>query len=207
MPVGTRSLLYGVHAFWLHPFAVALTWWKLYGFPWDPRLWIAFIVHDWGYWGSSNMDGLEGKMHPYTRRQDHADGCLATSGGTSVLYHSRHYAKILGKAPSKLCAPDKLASAVYPTWLYLILGSLTGEIYEYMRPENCSVLSAKTGIQIHDKRSWFKALKAYLKQETRRTATHDHSQLTVGRLVDLINPGRQSSGSSALRRLPPSSAS
>jgi hypothetical protein len=170
MPVGTRSLLYGVHAFWLHPFAVALTWWKLYGFPWDPRLWIAFIVHDWGYWGSSNMDGLEGKMHPYTGGKI-MQRLFGDKWGDLVLYHSRHYAKIHGKAPSKLCAPDKLASAVYPTWLYLLLGTLTGEIDEYMRPENCSVLSAKTGIQIHDKRSWFEALKAYLKLETRRTAT------------------------------------
>ena len=171
MPVGTRSLLYGVHAFWLHPFAVALTWWKLYGFPWDPRLWVAFIVHDWGYWGCQQHGRPGGEDAPLHRRQDHADGCLATSGGTWSSTTVATTPRCTARQPSKLCAPDKLASAVYPTWLYLILGTLTGEIDEYMRPENCSVLSAKTGIQIHDKRSWFKALKAYLKLETRRTAT------------------------------------
>ena len=170
MPVGTRSLLFGVHAFWLHPFAVAYTWWRIYSFPWDPRLWVAFLVHDWGYWGCKNMDGLEGKMHPYVGGQI-MRRLFGDAWGDLVLYHSRHYAKMCRQEPSKLCAPDKLASAVYPTWLYLILGTLTGEIDEYMRPENCSVLEARTGLKIHDKRSWFNALKAYLKQETRRTAT------------------------------------
>ncbi|MFP3947126.1 MAG: hypothetical protein ACLFWG_00215 [Longimicrobiales bacterium] len=64
MRVGTRSVLFGVHAFWMHPFFVARAWWKLYGFPWDPRLWVAFFVHDLGYWGKPNMDGPEGERHP-----------------------------------------------------------------------------------------------------------------------------------------------
>jgi hypothetical protein len=169
MPIGTKSLLFGVHAFWLHPWYVALAWWRLYGFPWDPRLWIAFVIHDWGYWGSPDMDGLAGKTHPLLggrlmRR------LFGNEWGDLVQFHSRHYAKMCQREPSKLCAPDKLASALYPTWLYLILGSMTGEIDEYMRPENCSVLTRKTGIRIHGKRTWFAALKLYLEQETRRTA-------------------------------------
>jgi hypothetical protein len=64
MNVGTKSVLYGAHAFWLHPFFVFVAWWKLYGFPWDPRLWLAFFVHDMGYWGRPNMDGPEGERHP-----------------------------------------------------------------------------------------------------------------------------------------------
>ncbi len=64
MNVGTKSLLFGVHQFALHPILVAMAWWKLYGFPWDPRLWVAFVVHDWGYWGKPNMDGPEGDTHP-----------------------------------------------------------------------------------------------------------------------------------------------
>ena len=64
MKIGTRSLLYGAHAFWLHPFFVWLAWVKLYGFPWDPRLYFAFVVHDWGYWGKPNLDGPEGESHP-----------------------------------------------------------------------------------------------------------------------------------------------
>ena len=64
MRVGTKSVLFGVHAFWLHPWFVAAAWWKLYGFPWDPRLWVAFFVHDLGYWGKVQMDDEEGERHP-----------------------------------------------------------------------------------------------------------------------------------------------
>ena len=49
MRVGTKSVLFGVHAVWIHPFFVAWAWWKLFGFPWDFRLWVAFFVHDAGY--------------------------------------------------------------------------------------------------------------------------------------------------------------
>ena len=61
--VGTKSVLFGAHCFFIHPFFVLAAWWKLYGFPWDPRLWIAFFVHDLGYWGKPNMDGPEGETH------------------------------------------------------------------------------------------------------------------------------------------------
>lgn len=66
MKIGTKSVLYGAHAFWLHPFLIAYAWTKLYGFPWDPRLWWAFFVHDIGYISLPNMDGEEGECHPFT---------------------------------------------------------------------------------------------------------------------------------------------
>jgi len=65
MNVGTKSVLYGAHCFFLHPWFVARAWSKLYGFPFDPRLWVAFFVHDLGYWGKPNMDGEEGEHHPF----------------------------------------------------------------------------------------------------------------------------------------------
>lgn len=66
MKIGTKSLLFGYHQFLIHPLFVARAWWKLYGFPWDPRLWFAFFTHDLGYWGKPNMDGPEGESHPWT---------------------------------------------------------------------------------------------------------------------------------------------
>lgn len=63
MNVGTKSLLFGAHQFLLHPLMVFIAWWKLWGFPWNPRLWVAFVVHDLGYWRSPNMDGPEGERH------------------------------------------------------------------------------------------------------------------------------------------------
>lgn len=64
MKIGTKSVLFGVHQFAIHPWFVAWAWWKLYGFPFDPRLWVAFFVHDLGYLGMPNMDGPEGEEHP-----------------------------------------------------------------------------------------------------------------------------------------------
>jgi len=63
MKVGTKSVLFGAHCFLWHPLFVAIAWIKLYGWPWDPRIWIAFFVHDLGYWGKPNMDGPEGELH------------------------------------------------------------------------------------------------------------------------------------------------
>lgn len=77
LPVGTKSVLAGAHCCLIHPWLVALAWFKLYGFRLitcpstgvrtsliDPRLWLCFIVHDLGYWRSANMDGEEGERHP-----------------------------------------------------------------------------------------------------------------------------------------------
>lgn len=63
MKVGTKSVLFGAHCFFIHPIFVAIAWTKLYGFPFDPRIWVAFFVHDLGYWGKPNMDGAEGETH------------------------------------------------------------------------------------------------------------------------------------------------
>jgi hypothetical protein len=40
----------------VHPFFVAYAWSRLFGFPWDPRLWLAFFVHDLGYLGKSIIE-------------------------------------------------------------------------------------------------------------------------------------------------------
>lgn len=63
MKIGTKSVLFGAHCFALHPFFVAAAWIRLYGFPFDPRIWIAFFVHDLGYLWKPNMDGPEGETH------------------------------------------------------------------------------------------------------------------------------------------------
>ena len=66
LPVGTRSLLFGVHQFALHPLFVLWAWRRLYGsLPRDWRVWVVILIHDWGYWGCKDMDGPEGKWHPW----------------------------------------------------------------------------------------------------------------------------------------------
>jgi hypothetical protein len=155
MTIGTKSVLYGAHCFVLHPWFVALAWWRLFGFPWDPRLWIAFIVHDLGYVGKPNMDGEEGEFHPvvgarimsrlFDRRRQVGQWVSLSpewlgiqprewfgEWGMFSLLHSRYFAKTLGLQPSRLCVADKLAIALTPAWLYLPLVRATGEIHEYM---------------------------------------------------------------------------
>jgi len=132
MKIGTKSILFGVHQFVIHPLFVALAWWKLYGFPFDPRLWIAFFVHDLGYFGKPNMDGREGEQHPIFGAAI-MDALFGPEWHDFTLYHSRFLAKQNDAKFSRLCVADKFSFCLTPAWLYLPLARLTGEIHEYMK--------------------------------------------------------------------------
>jgi hypothetical protein len=131
MNIGTKSILFGAHQFLIHPIFVFVAWWKLYGFPADPRLWVAFFVHDLGYWGKPNMDGREGEKHV-----EFGAGLMCrlfgSEWGEFCLYHSRYYAKRDNRPFSRLCVADKLVIILEPWWLYLPRVWLSGEIWEYM---------------------------------------------------------------------------
>lgn len=113
MKVGTKSILFGVHCFFIHPIFVFIAWWKLYGFPIDPRLWIAIIVHDIGYIGKPNMDGTEGETHVELGAKV-MSFLFGQKWGDFTKYHSRFYAKKDGAKPSKLCIADKYAMCLEP---------------------------------------------------------------------------------------------
>ena len=152
MKIGTKSVLFGAHCWFIHSWFVALAWWKLFGFPRDWRLWWAFFVHDLGYWSLPNMDGDEGEKHVEWGAQfmhHHWDTPSGLGHAPTIcdiffgqkpptywrdfcLYHSRFYAKRDGVKPSRLCIADKLAVALEPWWLYLPRVIATGEIHEYM---------------------------------------------------------------------------
>lgn len=131
MKTGTKSVLFGVHCFFIHPWFVALGWWRLYGFPFDPRLWLAFFVHDLGYWGCEKMDDTKGEQHPHF-------GALimlrlfGPEWHNLCLYHSRFLAKKYGHAPSRLCYADKLVPSLEPWWFYLPRAWASGELWEYL---------------------------------------------------------------------------
>jgi len=132
MKIGTRSILFGAHQFLLHPVLLAVAWRKLYGFPLDPRLWVAFFVHDLGYFGCSNMDGPEGEKHvEFGARLMRS--LFGNSWGEFCGGHSRYYALARGLAISRLCVADKLAFVLTPDWLYLTMTKATGEIFEYIK--------------------------------------------------------------------------
>jgi hypothetical protein len=130
MKIGTKSVLFGAHCFFLHPWFVAVAWWRLYGFPFDPRLWIAFVVHDIGYLGKPNMDGAEGETHVEFGAK--VMGLFGEQWANFTRYHSRFYAKKDGVQYTRLCVADKLAICLTPAWLYLPMVNWTGEIGEYM---------------------------------------------------------------------------
>lgn len=156
VPIGTRSVLIGAHAFYLHPFFVAAAWTKLYGFPFDPRLWVAFFVHDLGYWGKPNIDGAEGERHVEFGAR--VMGRLGAYWHDFSLYHSRHYAKQAGARPSKLCFADKLAFRYQIKPLYLLMTGLTGELHEYLE-------NAKYGrgmVTNESPSAWYDSLKVYM---------------------------------------------
>lgn len=167
MKIGTKSILYGAHCFFLHPIFLFIAWCKLFGFPFDLRLWIAFFVHDLGYWGKQNMDGDEGERHvefgakimglfdqncknPICYKRTNGLDNIVGYDGKIVhscpechkwrnlsKYHSRFYAKKDGVDYSRLCVADKLAICLEPSWLYLFRVNLTGEINEYMQQAKC----------------------------------------------------------------------
>ena len=133
MTIGTKSLLFGAHQFILHPICLWLAWRKLRGkkHSFNPKLLIAFIVHDWGYWGKPNMDGQEGKLHPALGKKIMTK-LFGEWWGNFTAYHSRSYAKLEGKEHSILCPVDKYAFCILPKWLYMAMIWLTGEWKEYM---------------------------------------------------------------------------
>jgi hypothetical protein len=148
MNVGTKSLLFGVHQFAWHPITLLLAWIELHKkFP-SFKMMCAIVIHDWGYWGSPNMDGLEGELHP-ERSGKIALKLLGSEYEYQVLYHSRHYAKIHGVEPSELCWVDKLSIKYDPWWFYLIRARLSGELLEYRK------LHSSMGENFKTHREWY----------------------------------------------------
>jgi hypothetical protein len=176
MRIGTKSLLIGAHAFWLHPFMVALGWFRLNRFRTiryleietnilDWRLWLCFFVHDLGYWGCPNMDGEEGERHPIRG----ADLVYRITGSsdwrTFCLFHSSSYSKPY--PPSPLSLPDKLATVMVPTFLYVLMTRLTGEIREYKSvPKHGWVGSGLEGTTWKDDINWFNSMKRQRLEKT-----------------------------------------
>ena len=173
MKVGTKSVLFGAHQFAIHPWFVAAAWWKLYGFPADPRLWVAFFVHDIGYFGKPNMDGTEGEQHPHTGAWI-MGRLFGREWHNFCLYHSRYVAKKDGAMPSKLCFADKLAICITPAWLYLPLANLSGEIREYMKDAR-DLHYRRNNPEYNDQRIWYANMQKYVRSwlETHKNGAVD----------------------------------
>lgn len=146
MRIGTKSVLFGIHSPPIHSFFMGLAWLKLYGFSrefLDPRLHLCFWLHDIGYWNCKEMDGEDGELHPakgaeivskITQSQYWQDMCMYHSATmVDKCKEASSHCKLPYKhiKPSKLYPVDKLASTLYPKWLYKLLSSMSGEWKEY----------------------------------------------------------------------------
>jgi hypothetical protein len=154
MRVGTKSLLIGVHQLLWHPITVYLAWCRLYGRP-TVREAICILVHDWGYWGSRDMDGQSGIDHPKLGSEI-AGRLFGDYYRELVVLHSRRLARKLGATPSKLCWADKASILFDPEWFYLLRARASGELAEYREKAAWYV-----GIGESD-RKWLKWLKRHL---------------------------------------------
>lgn len=174
MKIGTKSILFGVHQFIIHPIWLAIGWWKEYGRTkvsigysnknyfdapvftsiLDPRLWIAFFVHDLGYIGKPNIDGVAGKSHPEIGAaiMRHLFG---EPWGRFTLHHSRYYASKAGFSVSPLAIADKWAIVLEPSWFYLPRAKLSGELVELMSN------ARNAGTQFNTGKEWHVAVKQW----------------------------------------------
>ncbi len=181
MKVGTKSVLFGAHCFFIHPFFVAGAWRKLYGFPRDPRLWVAFLLHDIGYLRKPNMDSIEGEQHVLFggRLMGYLFGAKWRD---FTLCHSRHWAKRLGKPYSRLCVADKLAFVMTPAWMYLPMAQASGELAEYMQVASARQSGGKFSnsemrlLKCRNPEVWLEGLKSYTRRwiERHRNGGADH---------------------------------
>lgn len=188
MMTGTKSLMFGVHQVLIHPWFVAAAWVREYGWPSELPIWISFFTHDLGYFGCAKMDDADGERHvelgaeilhrlfdrPMKNCPIGRDCKTCWRWYDFSLYHSRFYARNAGMPPSRLCIADKLAIAMYPRWLYLLLANLSGEIDEYMdeRVEKYREFLRDIG---SDQWHWITKLQAYVRDwvEENRHAAKD----------------------------------
>ena len=166
MRVGTKSVLFGAHSFPAHFLALWVAWWRLFGFPWDPRLWAAFALHDLGYVGRESVEGAGSEAHV------ELGGRIMTKlfgdeWGSLCFRHSRYWCQLHGHPYSRLCVADKLAFVITPAWLYLPMAQASGEIREYMAAANGRQTGGKFSeselrlLQSQDPRLWLRGLKSY----------------------------------------------
>jgi hypothetical protein len=129
MKIGTKSMLMGVHAFWIHPWFVLAAWRRIYR---TTPTWsevVAIFFHD-SYWGLADIDGDEGKQHPRLGAK-----LARMFGGRRAqelaLFHSRSFSFGADRNPSPLSAPDKFSFLLEPEWFYKFRATLSGELREF----------------------------------------------------------------------------
>jgi hypothetical protein len=169
MRVGTKSVLFGAHAFFLHPLAVLLGYVCVYGVPRDPRLLLGILVHNVGYWGMDSVEGEDSDNHVELGGRI-MDRLCGRHWGDFVRRHSRSWCELHDQPYSRLCVADKVAFVMTPAWLYLPMARASGELGEYMAAADGRESGAKFTqaerhlLQSGDPKLWLKGLKSYTRR-------------------------------------------
>ncbi len=169
MRVGTKSVLYGAHALYLHPIAVLVAYSRLYAIPGDPRLLLGILTHDVGYWGMDRVEG-EGSENHVELGGRIMDRLCGQPWGDHVRRHSRSWCDLHGQRYSRLCVADKLAFVLTPAWLYLPMARASGELAQYMAATDGQTRDGKfteterSLLQSGDAKLWLKGLKSYTRR-------------------------------------------
>lgn len=129
MKIGTKTLLFGLHQFMLHPALMLIAYIKV--FKTCPSLLeiVAIIVHDWGYFGKEGIDSKGGEYHPYLG----AKICrllFGPKGWDFCIGHNDEVRLKEGVARSRLYTVDKYYYILIPVWLHRLLGDISGESLE-----------------------------------------------------------------------------
>ena len=185
MKVGTKSVIGGAHCFLLHPCFVAWGWTRLFGFPWDPRLWFAFALHDIGYIGRGDMDGPEGEKHVVLGARI-VGSLFGPAWEDECLRHSRYWCRRMGSPISRLCLADKMAFALTPAWLYLPMTKWAGELREYMTRsrerqagDNSFTVEEEMLVRSEVPEEWLRGLQSY----TLRWVDRNRNQFVTSRVA------------------------
>jgi hypothetical protein len=149
MTIGTKSLLFGCHQFLWHPLTVALAYRRLFRRWPDAVGWLCILVHDWGYWGKTDIDGESGKKHPllgakivnrvvyrmrrwFCREPRIVSVLVASESAERCLLHSGSLARAINTSPSDICWADKFSLFYDPEWFYLLRTWASGELSEFV---------------------------------------------------------------------------
>lgn len=177
MTLGTKTILFGVHQFFLHPFLVLIAWVKIYkSFP-SWRELICIFIHDWGYWGRTNLKDADGDKHPelgakiahwlFDRVEWETMCGFATNGEQTttrwpvrstkwqdfILGHSSFYTIRNNITESKLFAPDKYWHCMIPLWFYKVLAIPSGEFRHYRELKHARMVAEE---KVTDTEWWSK---------------------------------------------------
>ena len=131
MRVGTKTILFGLHSFWLHPMVVWYSYFKIYG-SLSFKMAAAIFFHDLGYWRCKSLKHGDGYSHPSKSAELFSKFFKNDYHQYYQIYHhSRRYPSGNTEV-SCLGIADKLSFFYYPKWLVLFLGTLSGELKEYL---------------------------------------------------------------------------